>query len=186
MMGHILLQQIAFRNRLGSGILSSHVWRYSRHVSHSKGWNGSIAQSRGLTATLRLLHDAARSHERQKQAKSPNEGQARTVMDSESPKQEQSADRTPVQDALLTEKSVSDKEQRKADWAIIKEMSQYLWPKDNLGTRLRVGASVALLVGAKVCKCCGRNPSVFILRYELGPQCPSSLLFQEHRRRNEH
>lgn len=44
----------------------------------------------------------------------------------------------------------TNKEQRKADWAIIKEMSQYLWPKDNLGTRLRVGLSLALLVGAKV------------------------------------
>jgi len=33
------------------------------------------------------------------------------------------------QDPLLTEKTVSDKEQRKADWAIIKEMSRYLWPK---------------------------------------------------------
>ncbi|OJD29035.1 iron-sulfur clusters transporter mitochondrial [Diplodia corticola] len=53
-------------------------------------------------------------------------------------------------DALLAEKTVSNKEQRKADWAIMKEMSRYLWPKDNLGTRLRVGLSVALLVGAKV------------------------------------
>jgi len=33
------------------------------------------------------------------------------------------------QDPLLTERTVSDKEQRKADWAIIKEMSRYLWPK---------------------------------------------------------
>lgn len=33
------------------------------------------------------------------------------------------------QDPLLSEQTVSDKEQRKADWAIIKEMSQYLWPK---------------------------------------------------------
>ncbi|KAK0642501.1 Iron-sulfur clusters transporter atm1 [Lasiodiplodia hormozganensis] len=53
-------------------------------------------------------------------------------------------------DPLLAEKTVSNKEQRKADWAIMKEMSRYLWPKDNLGTRLRVGLSVALLVGAKV------------------------------------
>lgn len=44
----------------------------------------------------------------------------------------------------------TNKEQRKADWAIIKEMSQYLWPKDNMGTRFRVGLSLALLVGAKV------------------------------------
>jgi hypothetical protein len=33
------------------------------------------------------------------------------------------------QDPLLAESNVSNKEQRKADWAIIKEMSRYLWPK---------------------------------------------------------
>ncbi|EON63797.1 iron-sulfur clusters transporter atm1, mitochondrial [Coniosporium apollinis CBS 100218] len=54
------------------------------------------------------------------------------------------------QDAFMSEKTVSNKEQRKADWAIMKEMSRYLWPKDNLGTRLRVGLSVGLLVGAKI------------------------------------
>ena len=35
----------------------------------------------------------------------------------------------PNTDGLLSEQTVSNKEQRKADWAIIKEMSQYLWPK---------------------------------------------------------
>ncbi|KAN0101942.1 iron ABC-transporter-like protein [Hyaloscypha variabilis] len=44
----------------------------------------------------------------------------------------------------------TNKEQRKADWAIMKEMAKYLWPKDSLGTRFRVGLSLALLVGAKV------------------------------------
>merc|ERR1711939_1005542 len=44
----------------------------------------------------------------------------------------------------------TNKEQRKADWAIMKEMAKYLWPKDNLGTRFRVGLPLALLVGAKV------------------------------------
>ena len=33
------------------------------------------------------------------------------------------------QESLLSEKLVTNSEQRKADWAIIKEMSQYLWPK---------------------------------------------------------
>ena len=51
---------------------------------------------------------------------------------------------------LLAEQTVSNKEQRKADWAIIKDMAQYLWPKDEFGTRFRVGLSVALLVGSKV------------------------------------
>ncbi|KAL6704138.1 Iron-sulfur clusters transporter atm1, mitochondrial [Coniothyrium glycines] len=53
-------------------------------------------------------------------------------------------------DPLLQEQVLTTKEQRKADWAIMKEMSRYLWPKDNLGTRFRVGLSVALLVGAKL------------------------------------
>jgi ATP-binding cassette, subfamily B (MDR/TAP), member 7 len=41
-------------------------------------------------------------------------------------------------------------EQRKADWAIMKEMSQYLWPKGNMDTKMRVSLAVGLLVGAKV------------------------------------
>lgn len=53
-------------------------------------------------------------------------------------------------DSFMAEQTVSNKEQRKADWAIIKDMAQYLWPKNDLGTRFRVGLSVALLVGAKV------------------------------------
>lgn len=56
----------------------------------------------------------------------------------------------PKPDPLLAEQTLSSKEQRKADWAIMREMSRYLWPKDNLGTRLRVGLSVGLLVGAKL------------------------------------
>lgn len=53
-------------------------------------------------------------------------------------------------DPLLAEQTLSTKEQRKADWAIMKEMSKYLWPRDNMGTRARVGLSVGLLVGAKL------------------------------------
>lgn len=53
-------------------------------------------------------------------------------------------------DPLLSEAQLSNKEQRKADWAIMKEMTQYIWPKDNVGTRFRVGLSVGLLIGAKI------------------------------------
>ncbi|KAL8807128.1 MAG: hypothetical protein Q9200_004794 [Gallowayella weberi] len=69
----------------------------------------------------------------------------------------------PNTDGLLSEQTVSNKEQRKADWAIIKEMAQYLWPKvgqglgtieprslifgkDDMGTKVRVGTALALLV----------------------------------------
>ncbi|KAF7558838.1 hypothetical protein G7046_g5308 [Stylonectria norvegica] len=50
----------------------------------------------------------------------------------------------------LTPIDKTTSEQRKADWAIMKEMSRYLWPKDNLGTKLRVGLAVFLLIGSKV------------------------------------
>ncbi|KAK7210371.1 hypothetical protein V2G26_017549 [Clonostachys chloroleuca] len=48
----------------------------------------------------------------------------------------------------LPDKSTA--EQRKADWAIMKEMTRYLWPKDDLGTKFRVGLAVTLLVGGKL------------------------------------
>lgn len=56
----------------------------------------------------------------------------------------------PKTDALLAEQTVSNKEQRRADWIIIKEMVQYIWPKGDLGARARVGTALALLVGSKV------------------------------------
>ena len=63
--------------------------------------------------------------------------------------------------ALLAEADVSKKQQRQADWRIIKDMSQYLWPKDDMGVRFRVGISVALLIGAKV------RTDIFMLPYPL-------------------
>lgn len=61
---------------------------------------------------------------------------------------------------LLAEQTVSNKEQRKADWAIIKDMAHYLWPKNDFSTRFRVGLSVGLLVGAKVRCPSGRSSSL--------------------------
>ena len=59
-------------------------------------------------------------------------------------------DVAPKVDALLAEQTVSNKEQRKADWAIMKEMARYLWPKNDLGARARVATALALLVASKV------------------------------------
>ncbi|KAI1264326.1 P-loop containing nucleoside triphosphate hydrolase protein [Xylariaceae sp. FL1019] len=46
----------------------------------------------------------------------------------------------------------STREQRKADWAIMKEMAHYLWPKGkgSMDTKMRVSLAVVLLVGAKI------------------------------------
>lgn len=56
----------------------------------------------------------------------------------------------PRTDVLLAEQTVSNREQRRADWIIIKEMVKYIWPKDDFGARARVATALALLVGSKV------------------------------------
>jgi ATP-binding cassette, subfamily B (MDR/TAP), member 7 len=100
-----------------------------------------------FASTPRHRKDASRAHaiEEETQAKQPAEESPKP----ESTKREAPADPT-KKGGLLSEQTVSNKEQRRADWRIIKDMSHYLWPKDDMGTRFRVGLSVALLVGAKV------------------------------------
>ena len=89
---------------------------------------------------------------------------------------------------LLAEQTVSNKEQRKADWAIIKDMAHYLWPKNDFSTRFRVGLSVGLLVGAKVRCPVGRSPREkhMLIVLHVGPQCADSVLFQDYCRFDEH
>ncbi|KAI9722851.1 MAG: Iron-sulfur clusters transporter atm1, mitochondrial [Chrysothrix sp. TS-e1954] len=100
------------------------------------------------------LHVSARTWQRDTHAQILQQEAARKPQDSDSVNPESTQKPKPAesvgQDPLLSEQTVSNKEQRQADWKIIKEMSRYLWPKDNLGTRVRVGASVGLLIGAKV------------------------------------
>ncbi|PGH04361.1 iron-sulfur clusters transporter atm1, mitochondrial [Blastomyces parvus] len=50
----------------------------------------------------------------------------------------------------LNDDTINAKAQRKADWAIMKEMAKYLWPKDDFGTKARVGTALALLIGGKI------------------------------------
>ncbi|CAI7572332.1 unnamed protein product [Penicillium glandicola] len=58
--------------------------------------------------------------------------------------------KTPPKKDLLSEPMAAKSEQRKADWAIMKEMAKYLWPKDDWGTKLRVSTALSLLIGAKI------------------------------------
>lgn len=50
-------------------------------------------------------------------------------------------------DALLSEQTVSNKEQRKADWAIMKEMARYLWPTVWTNTPVDAERGLTKLVG---------------------------------------
>lgn len=62
-------------------------------------------------------------------------------------KKPESAQKDPL---AVDDKSVQ--EQRKADWAIMKQMAHYLWPKGkgSVDTKLRVSVAVTLLIGAKI------------------------------------
>ena len=92
-----------------------------------------------------------------------------------------------VAPAAPTKRTPEEKEQRKADWAIIKDMVRYLWPKDDFGTRFRVSLSVALLVGAKVVTFLrhANLPPHSRVDLRVGPQCSSPFLLQVHCRFHE-
>ena len=58
--------------------------------------------------------------------------------------------RNPTNPTTIPETNVSNKDQRRADLAILREMSKYLWPKDDPGAKLRVVIALTLLVGSKI------------------------------------
>lgn len=124
---------------------------------HYRLHTSRLTSSPGLHASRRVFASLSRLSQRHESPK----GQAK-VLQNTSPTTdrnksiEQSKPLESNQPGLFSEHTVSSKEQRKADWVIVKDMAHYLWPKNDLGTRFRVGLSVALLVGAKV-----RPPVIF-------------------------
>ena len=117
-------------------------------ICRRKPLSPALWQSKRIFATTPIHRkEVARIQvESRDQQQQPAEEHVRT----ESVKKEKPAEPAVKTDPLLAEQTVSNKEQRKADWAIIKDMAHYIWPKDDFGTRFRVGLSVGLLVGAKV------------------------------------
>ncbi|TEY43698.1 hypothetical protein BOTCAL_0362g00020 [Botryotinia calthae] len=106
---------------------------------------------RVFTSTNRLLKDIPKGSAIQSQSlRSPKAADDILGATPETAKKTPLAIPTTARKDPLALDDKTNKEQRKADWAIIKEMSQYLWPKDNMGTRVRVGLSLGLLFGAKV------------------------------------
>jgi len=98
------------------------------------------------------LGDQIKQNEVHISAESSETPRPETTQKPEPPRPDEDAKKNagPKTDALLSEQTLSNKEQRKADWAIMKEMAQYLWPKGDIGAKTRVGTALALLVGSKV------------------------------------
>ena len=97
------------------------LWRYSSASKH---------------ASIRVFNSSSELHRDQPPQQSAQQRLPPKVDLAESIKPESVQKPTaaaskgiPRTDILLTEQTVSNKEQRKADWAIMKEMARYLWPK---------------------------------------------------------
>ncbi|KAL4932135.1 ATP-binding cassette Fe/S cluster precursor transporter ATM1 [Aspergillus undulatus] len=85
-----------------------------------------------------------------KKAAVPEPSASSSSIQPAAPNAQNTQNAAPVQKNLLNEGKMANKEQRKADWAIMKEMAKYLWPKGDWGTKLRVGTALSLLIGSKV------------------------------------
>ncbi|KAL4913696.1 P-loop containing nucleoside triphosphate hydrolase protein [Aspergillus aurantiobrunneus] len=116
----------------------------------------ALPRSRPSTATFRWTQPRAFSTKKQPDGSSPSD--RKTPIPEPSASSAKQATSSPqktenvaaTQKNLLNESAVGNKEQRKADWAIMREMAKYLWPKGDWGTKLRVGTALSLLIGAKV------------------------------------
>ena len=137
------------RLHLPNGLYMRHPLGISRHLPVHRACK--FLPLRQITYT-RHLQQKERPKNSQAQARvqlRPDKSESIKPESYEEPNKTKPDD-APKVDALLAEQTVSNKEQRKADWAIMKEMARYLWPKDDLGARARVGTALALLVASKV------------------------------------
>ena len=106
--------------------------------------------------TRRRFHIAFRAQDNHKSHNHPktqfaSKSEEKESVEPESLQKSEPAKPSPLRnDNILSEQTVSNKEQRRADWAIMREMSRYLWPKDDMGAKVRVTTAFGLLVGAKV------------------------------------
>ncbi|KAL4958463.1 P-loop containing nucleoside triphosphate hydrolase protein [Aspergillus filifer] len=138
----------------------SPCWRASaRFIAHHPAFPRSSTSTRPSLATFQTTQlrqvsvnsqtDPKPQAEQNQPTPDPSTPPAATTQATPSP-QKQSQNAATTQKNLLSESTVAHKEQRKADWAIMREMAKYLWPKGDWGTKLRVGTALSLLIGAKV------------------------------------
>ncbi|RAH74791.1 ATP-binding cassette Fe/S cluster precursor transporter ATM1 [Aspergillus aculeatinus CBS 121060] len=128
-----------------------------RFVTRPTSWTSAL-----YGVQLRAISTSSESNRKQVSASTPpasenptsptavQPGAANATRASTTAPENQNATTTPKKKDLLSEATLATKEQRKADWAIMREMAKYLWPKDDWGTKLRVGSALSLLIGAKI------------------------------------
>ena len=130
-----------------------------RHVQGASWRSGTLLQlqlqkKRYLFTSTSAFQQNAPSTRKPATAEDPRDSRAA----SEGPKPESVEKPGPAKPDAPTSKGasildtgdVTKQQQRKADWAIMREMAKYLWPKGEVGTKVRVGSALGLLIGAKI------------------------------------
>ncbi|KAJ5779749.1 ABC transporter integral membrane type 1 [Penicillium paradoxum] len=137
----------------------SPCWRtaqfaYPSFAGRSRSTRLNGTQLRAFTSNNSQLWSQSagnKDHEAVKAGPTPNPAPAQLANANIIQKPEDSGNvKTPPKKDLLSEPMAANKEQRKADWAIMKEMAKYLWPKNDWGTKIRVSSALSLLIGAKI------------------------------------
>ncbi|KAJ5125305.1 hypothetical protein N7448_004628 [Penicillium atrosanguineum] len=127
----------------------SPCWRPARYAQPS--FAGRAPWTRPNTTQLRIFTSCGRLQNQSTDGRDPmatKSGSAAvpSVIDGNAAQAKEAA----AKKDLLSESTKATQEQRKADWAIMREMAKYLWPKNDWGTKLRVGSALSLLIGAKI------------------------------------
>jgi ATP-binding cassette subfamily B (MDR/TAP) protein 7 len=140
-----MLRQAALQHRL----LQRQKWTGPSNAKTASTWTSANVKRRLYSQSPTLWRDDSRQKAEQVEIKKAEQAEILKPQSLEKPPIPKNKTVTRP-DPLLAERTVSNQEQRKADWAIMKEMSRYLWPKDDWGTKARVGTAFALLIGSKV------------------------------------
>jgi hypothetical protein len=135
-----------YRQGIASGSFCNHIYRCEmlRQAARSPCWRAparltiqhpAFPRTRPLAATFRRPQIKSFSDKKQpdessasdKKTPVPDPSSLPAKPAAPSPPKTQNA--ATAQKTLLSESTVGRKEQRKADWAIMREMAKYLWPK---------------------------------------------------------
>lgn len=130
---------------LYNAAFTSHQSKVGSHPSHP----------RVLTTTHGLRADQKASETIGQQSKIPNAA-SHTTKQSDAPTDAKliaGTKSTSKKDNILSTSTATNKEQRKADWAIMKEMAKYLWPKvwSCSNCSKAVWLSLCRVIGAQSC-----------------------------------
>ena len=133
------------------------------------------------TERLKTTEDEARSLEE-------SAGKATQQHSGPEGAQQQAAHEAAAHEAALKDVSktteVTEKEQSRKDWEIIRKLLPNLWPKDDWGTKTRVMLALGLLIGGKV-RMDGSTPAFRVADFvspATDPQCSSPFFLQRHNR----